>query len=343
MTTCYFIHFAHVTDREEVILSEIESLNPDLIFGLCLEEYDYHYIFGKMMNIIQPYLKSNQKTMKLIAPFVSENPVPDNIIVEDSYGYYHWSVNTVKDCINNNQRFTFTENSKLFTNYNNNSKYQRAMLVDTLAKYDLIKDGIVTLVNPKAPNPFNGFLPYEYQYHDGSVLLDEQDFKLNSRIEYSPCEYPRSYFNGCIDIVSESTYNRGEYFVTEKTAKPIGALKPFMIFGAPNMNKFIADKFSLELYDEFFDYSFDSEEDLNKRIEGIVQNLVRLRQLSRDELIAKYNSIEDKLINNRLAYIKIRDSLGFIPESLKFLQNNSDVKLYGSTDASILGEMGIIK
>ena len=338
MISCYFINHNNVKNREEIILSEIESLNPDLIIGLCLEEFNYHYIFGKMMNIIQPYLNSNRKTMKLIAPYIDVRPVPDNIIVEDSYGYYHWASPMVINCIKNNTRFVFNDNPKLFTNYNNNPKYERALLVDQLAANHLLQHGIVTFKYPDRVfrNPVTNE-DFEWKYHDGSVLIDEEDFELNSKPKYIATEYPKSYINsGCIDIVSESTYGVGQYFFTEKTAKPIGALKPFIIFGPPNINNVMAEKFSMELYNEFFDYSFDREEDVHKRIEGIIQNLLRLHELPKDELRKRYNSIEDKLVNNRLAYVKIFNEMKFIPESLKFLKKNNDVKLYGSIGSNIL-------
>lgn len=340
MTTCYFINHSTVKGREAVILDELENINPDKIFLTCLEEYEYHLIFKTLFEILAPYLIRTNKTATLIVPYIDPKPVPKNIIVEDSYGYYHWADGCVKDCISSNIKFEFTTDTKLFTSYNNNQKYQRCMLVDEFVKHDLLKDGIVTLHNPIARTP-DGL--YEYKYHDGSVLKDEPNFVLNINEEYKAYNFPKNYLNGFIDVPSESTFNHGEFFVTEKTAKPIATLRPFIILGPPNYHKHLHENYNIEYYDELFDYSFDSEEDIQKRIEGIVQNLIRLRDLPLTQLMEIHETIFDKMIRNRSNFLNIRQDFDkFVPKSLQFLSNNDDVELYGDK-ASILYSIRIIK
>jgi hypothetical protein len=338
MTSCYLVNHVSLRGRESNVISEIENINPDIIIGLCLEEFAYHYIFDNFLELIQPYLLRTNKTMKLIVPYIDNIPVPNNIIVEDSYGYYHWACGSVVNSVVTNLEFKFTDDVKLFTNYNNNAKYQRAMLVDEFVKNNLLKDGIVTLIQPEMLLPDNS--AYVYKHHDGSKLVDEMDFVLNAKYEYNAGFYPKSYLNGYVDIVSESTYGPGEFFITEKTAKPIGVLKPFLVYSAPGVHRYLHEKYNLEYYTELFDYSFDEELDIQKRIDGIVQNLLRLRQLSKDELLSMHYSIRDKLIHNRTKYLEIKTNEVFVPESLKFLKHD-DVKLYGDIDASILIMMGI--
>lgn len=333
MTSCYFVNHVNLIGRESTVVAEIEKINPDILMGLCLEEFDYHYLFGNFLEAIQPYLLRTGKKMKLIAPYVDHRPVPDNIIVEDSYGYYHWSTGLIDNAIHNNIQFKFTDDVKLFTNYNNNSKYQRAMLVDQFVKNDLLKNGIVTLIQPKMYMP-DGNL-YEYKYHNGSKLVDELDFELNSEEKYAAGRLPKSYLKGVIDIVSESTYDSGQYFITEKTAKPLAVLKPFLVFGPPLVHKFLYDRFQIEYYTELFDYSFDEEHDIQKRINGIVENLLRLSQLSKTELLSIYESINHKLIKNRKNYIDVKKEGRYIPQSLEFLKD-TNIKWYGDVDAGIL-------
>jgi hypothetical protein len=341
MTSYYFLEFKHVQGKEEQRLKEIEEIKPDVLIALCLEEFDYHYIFSKFFELIQPYLQKTNKKLKLIAPYVDSRPVPDNIEVEGSYGYYHWAIGSSIICLEKNIKFNFTNDTKLFTNYNNNSKYQRAMLIDEYVKYDLLKDGIVTLVRPEVYYP-NGQI-YEYKYHDGSVILDEPDFVLNSSPEYSAGAFPKNYLNGFIDIVSESTYDTGQFFITEKTAKAIGALKPFLVLGPPNVHKHLKEKYDLDYYDELFDYSFDKEDDIQKRIDGIIQNLIRLREMPVNKLMEIHSTITDKMIRNRLNYVGLKNNLDrFTPKSLKFLHNDKNVKLYGDTDSGIFYAIGII-
>jgi hypothetical protein len=338
MTKCYLVNHNYLSGRESSIVAEIEKIDPNILIGLCLEEYDYHFIYRNFIVLIQPYLTRTNKKMKLIVPYVALPELP-NIVVEKSFGYYLWSCESIDNAIRDNVQFKFTESTKLFTNYNNNDKYQRAMLIDEFVKNDLLKDGIVTLNKPGMRIP-EGSL-YVYKYHDGSKLVDEADFVLNSSDAFIANAFPKNYLNGFIDIVSESTYNTGQFFITEKTTKPIAVCKPFIIFGPPMIHKYLYDNFGIEYYTELFDYSFDEEEDIEKRIDGIVKNLIRLRQLSKADLLSMHESIKDKLISNRTKYLQIRTDIAYIPESLKFLQHKNNVDCYGDLDAGILGSLEI--
>jgi hypothetical protein len=342
MTSYYFVDFSSlVQGKEAERVKEIEEINPDVLIALCLEEFDYHYIFSKFFELIKPYLQRTNKKLKLIAPFIDSRPVPDNIEVEDSYGYLHWATTTPINCLKTGIKFNFNNDVKLFTCYNNNVKYQRAILVDQFAKHDLLKDGIVTLIHPEMRLP-NGSI-YSYKYHDGRQLKDEEDFVLNSSPNYAAGILPKNYLNGFIDIVSESTYGKGQFFLTEKTAKPIGALKPFLVLGPPNFHKYLNEKYDLEYYTELFDYSFDKEDDVEKRIDGIVQNLIRLRDTPINKLMEIHLAITNKMIRNRINFINIQnDRDRFTPKSLSFLHHDKNIKLYGDTNASIFYAMGII-
>jgi hypothetical protein len=323
------------------IVDDINKIKPDKILALCLEEYDYSYIFKSFFEDIQPYLKETNISLNVIAPFVNLNKVlPDNIVVEPSYGYYHWSTGVINSAIESQYEFVFENDTRLFTNYNNNSKYQRAMLIDELSRQDLIKDGIVTLIQPKMFFP-NSDISYEYLYYNGLPLYDESDFKLNSSEKYIAGKFPKSYLKGYVDVVSESTYDLGEFFITEKTAKPIGALKPFLVFGPPNVHKYLYENYGIEYYDELFDYSFDSETSIELRIQGIVNNLLVLRQLGIDHLKIIHDKIKQKLLQNRINYLSIIDSDSFYPKTLRELKN-TEVEFFGDVNSSIM-KLGLFK
>jgi hypothetical protein len=61
------------------------------------------------------------------------------------------------------------------------------------------------------------------------------------------------------------------------------------------------------LYDEIFDYSFDSVDDDNERTEQLVLNIDQLKHHTKDELQELTKLIRPKLLHNRklaLRYIK---------------------------------------
>jgi uncharacterized phage-associated protein len=53
-----------------------------------------------------------------------------------------------------------------------------------------------------------------------------------------------------------------------------------------------------KLYDELFDYSFDSIDDMEERYEGLVRNVNKYRDRTPDELAALINSVRDKIEYN---------------------------------------------
>ena len=330
---CYFLNHSRVSNNIDVpaLMREIEDINPDILIGLCMEEYEYHYIFRNVFLPLQEYLERTNKTFTLITPFIHPRPVSPNIIVEESYGYTHWGYYTVPQVMQQGLEFNFTDDTLLFTSYNRNGKRHRCIVVDELAKHDLLKDGIVTLHEPH-PHYAN----YTYKYHDGSILIDEEGYAPNISSEFDVGKLPRNYLRGFIDIVSESSYGPNEYFMSEKTVKPIAALKPFLVVGAKHMHKHLREKYSLEEYTELFDYSFDKEDDLELRIQGVVNNLVRLRDMPKAELKFIYDSIQDKLLRNRNVYLTVMDDLDkFTPTSIKKVLDPS-IEWYGDVDASIL-------
>ena len=365
---CYFldhhrVNNPNVSDPFDVpaLIKEIEDVNPDVLIGLCMEEYEYHYIFRNVFPLLQEYLTRTNKTFTLIAPFIHPEPilpiikieetqtptsspyqrgnprisrkVSSNFTVEDSYGYTHFGYQSITIARHKGLEFKFNDDTLLFTSYNHNGKLHRSILVDELAKYDLLKDGIVTLHTPYA-GPIED--RYVYKHHDGSKLIDEEDYAISASSEFIPAAIPRSYLRGFVDIVTESSFGPNEIFMSEKTVKPIATLKPFLVVGAKHMHKHLREKYSLEEYTELFDYSFDEEDDLELRVQGVVNNLVRLRDMPKDELKSIYHSIQDKLLRNRNVYSTVMDDLDkFIPTSIKKVLDPS-IEWYGDVYSPIL-------
>jgi hypothetical protein len=77
-----------------------------------------------------------------------------------------------------------------------------------------------------------------------------------------------------IEVVTETLT---EYIrFTEKTWKPILNQRPFLILGGLGIHQKLRD-LGFKLFDDIFDYSFDEEISRNKRIDGIINNLNRLK------------------------------------------------------------------
>lgn len=304
MPKAYLVHHSqhknnYQWDKE---LSEIEQINPDLVVCFCLEEFDYEFLFYTLMPRLSIWAVENNKLVKLLVPNPDNVEIFPNVYTEKTFGFYKWTISLAQ--LNVQETVDYYKTSdKIYTCYNHNPKYERAMLVEELAKRHLLQHGIVTFIHPDIVQNSIDHQFYGWHYHDGSKLIDEEDFALNKTIQYSANYNPKSYLRGLVDIVSESCVLEERFFLTEKTTKPVSSLKPFIALANYEYHtRFLAEEFGLELYDELFDYSFDKEKDIHKRIEKIVDNVENLVQMDRNTLLSIYESILPKLRRNRERY-----------------------------------------
>lgn len=312
------------------IIQDIKNTNPDKIILLTLGEITVEYIFEYLFRDIQNYLIDNDKYMYVIWAGPDMEILP-HIIGVNSIGSAFGNISNVYNLSITVGEPDLSNCTKLFTSYNNNAKFERKYFVDMCAEFDLLKDGIVTYKYPdRTVNP-----DYQWKYHDGSVLFDEPDFDLNASVS-TPGSLPKSYFEGFIDIVIE-TDSRNNFFIpTEKTAKPWGAMKPYLAISSMHYHRWLHEEYGIELYDELFDYSFDNEPNIKKRIQGVVRNLVQLRHKfnkSPELRLEIYEQIKPKLKRNRelalntLHTLKSKNKL--IPDCLKFITEEQDYELLG--------------
>lgn len=335
MTNSVYIVFHTLSHNEydwEKEVAEIKAINPDAILCMCMEEYDYLYIFRNFFPKITPWLIQNNKTIKVLIPNPDNVKINEHIITESTSGIYPCFSSALY------AELPTVAPDRLFTCYNNNPKLERALLVDELSRRHLLQHGIVTFHFPNtvSPNSDSGEVFNGWKHHDGSVLKDEEDYQLNATDSYEASTFPRSYFRGLIDIVTESNIREDEFFFTEKTGKSVAALKPFITLANPYYHtRFLVDEFGFELYDELFDYSFDCIVDTKKRIEAIVDNVESLIDTFYNESARTtiYETIKPKLIRNKERLIQYglnKDKI--VPRSLKFLLSEQPYKLYGNVD-----------
>jgi hypothetical protein len=90
--------------------------------------------------------------------------------------------------------------------------------------------------------------------------------------------------------------------------------KPFLICSVPNLHKKLKDM-GFELYDEIFDYSFDSVEDEELRYQMVLDNFSRIqRENTLSDLSTLHEKIKPKLIYNFEKLKKIVYNFDTIPD-----------------------------
>lgn len=120
------------------------------------------------------------------------------------------------------------------------------------------------------------------------LIVDKDNFKVNWALEndYYPI-HRRTLFQ----IVNETlvdNYKNTSLFYSEKTFRPMVCFQPFVIYGQKGCNKHLKE-IGYKTYDEWFDLSFDDEDDnilrYKKLLESIKESCKYLDSLSFDQQI----------------------------------------------------------
>jgi hypothetical protein len=205
------------------------------------------------------------------------------------------------------------------------------MLMDLLAKEDLISKGAVSW-NSQSRNwgPDDRNISYtewyQFRYWQPELLiLDNRSEETLARGGGWELQLPWQFSKSWMQIVPETSDTT--VFFTEKVIPSLLFCKPFLVAGGQYHHKVLTD-FGFQLYDELFDYSFDSEPDLEKRLQLIVDNVNRYRNYSFDQLATLRQSIMPKLIHNKLNFIKVATDVSIWPQQIVDLINQRETGLY---------------
>jgi len=316
------------------LFKEIKDFDPDHIIIDCHQECDHKLIFKNVYPFLISYLNQYNKNCTVITTDYSQESPNPRITLEANYGYLlgfyrdHFENIMAGKCpIINYIAPLLPEESptKLFTCYNHRASIHRLKMVDALVRENLLDKGIVTYAYPHIYWHKSNDDTITWKYHDRSILRDEPDFKYRSSLEQTGNYLPRSFMTAWFDIVTESRADPYEFFVTEKTLKSLFAFKPFMILGPKGFHHHLVEKYDLELYTEWFNYDFDLLDNVDDRVEGIIDNVKRLMELNQWQLKDLRHRAMVKLIKNKLALTNIIfDKYRIIP---KCLQGMFDKKL----------------
>lgn len=199
-------------------------------------------------------------------------------------------------------------------------KKHRCIMMDLLAKNDLIKKGALTWRSePRCREEFCQNIIYEFQYWKEEPLFLDQttDDKLFNQ-EIVPKEYAKSF----IQIVPET--DDEVFFLTEKTAIALFFNKPFLVVSNARFHEYLK-KLGFKLYDELFDYEFDNVDDIFTRYQMICDNITHIDNMSTQEKRQKLSLIKDKLIYNKQRAIELATDIQNFPEIWNKLAEHDDI------------------
>ena len=124
------------------------------------------------------------------------------------------------------------------------------------------------------------------------------------------------FLNCCINLVTETSYNQNELFISEKILKPILNYQPFIVFGPYNYLKELK-RLGFKTFSDFWDESYDDILDGEKRYLTLSKLVLKLNRLSIEEINNLYKQTLEICIYNKnyLKELKL-DSINLFLENL---------------------------
>jgi hypothetical protein len=192
-----------------------------------------------------------------------------------------------------------------FTSYNRLPRVHRMYILQLLKDFGLLETNLYSCFSTEFNiKQFNWFTRNHFDFTNFNVPTNYPDpADVVNQGNYWEI-YP-SYLESAFQQVTESTYD--VIFLTEKTFIPILHRKPFITYGAKNVNKVLTN-FGFKLYDEIFDYTFDSVDDDIIRAQEHVKEIKRvcekyspleIREALKDTAEYNYNVALDILKNKK--------------------------------------------
>jgi hypothetical protein len=209
-------------------------------------------------------------------------------------------------------------------------RYHRLLLLDKLySNYpDFIDSNLVSYdinaqLNIKSLNSFNGTEIFKkYLTSTIAKFIDTDNIENVDGYGY---ENKDTYFNSYFTIVTETYFFEPYYYISEKTFKPIAHMHPFIILGRPGMIEYLK-KFGFKTFHPFIDESYDLEENDDKRFEMVYSEIVKLNELSDEELDNFMDKIKDILHYNQQKLLQIGGHTKMISELNRYIIKNLNNK-----------------
>lgn len=202
-------------------------------------------------------------------------------------------------------------NGKLFSSLSRVNRIHRTIATFLLCQRKISKQALIShghlnsdeLSNLKNWARMSGYSDFAVTSWTGNLplVVDYSDFETNWAVEV---EWGHINDSTIFQIVNETLvedFNNTSLFYSEKTFKPILRCQPFLIYGQRGCNHRLKE-LGYKLYDDWFDLSFDWEEDDILRYQKLLASVEKacnhLNSLSREEQIEWRFKHKEVLIHN---------------------------------------------
>lgn len=263
--------------------------------NIILNSYNSSYNFFDILNYFKSEYNINHSFFKLISSnlyylFYDRN--------DYMYPYLHWL--HTDSFIESENRFNFVLEKEIkykFLYLNRIPKYERVLLYDKILNSNILDNSIFSW-NATNMKDYDGKkLNHIHKSIEGNFIgeFDEQ------RLLIEPTDV--SKFSFC-SILIESETEKESLFISEKTAKCFLNEMPFVVLASPNFLNCL-HKLGFKTFDKWWDESYDSELDLEKRIDGIFNTIFDINTKTLSEINTMYSDMQSILLHNKKLYYEI--------------------------------------
>ena len=323
MTTSYLVDHGISTEWKEggpllkewfqVIIDQVDKLFPDPQVNLVLNTtwLSFHQDilekeYARLGTITNLFLVAPIDDMDLNFPFPKGNFNMFQIghISNSEYEKYHVSFLPmfIKRLFpkHTEEDLAFVTPTYKFLCYQNKTHEHRQRLTKQLMDIDLLKYGLLTLGEPRDPSG-------EYMFPElkRRFLEEEENMQFNG-IQRRPGkerEDPFSFGNMSIwrhsflNVVSESSLGN-QYFITEKTYKPILGMRPFVLLTHLGTSRYLKDM-GFYTFEEYWGVKENWE-----RVDYAVDVIKVVCSMPEDEIQGMYKDMLPKLQHNRTRFFQ---------------------------------------
>ena len=213
-----------------------------------------------------------------------------------------------------------SEKKKFFLSYNKNTtKPFRVQLLLWLMKTGIIDDSYVSILIKNGNFDRNRLRSDKDELYDliawfnqfeqkGFNVLD-WDYPNHQNDVFSSLKYTTKshYSDTLFNIITETTCDANSLNLTEKSFKGIANCHPYLVIGDVNTHKHIKD-LGFELYEDLIDYSFDSIDDSEIRLNSALKEVKRIYNIGGSGILEWYKKNIDKIEHNKIKFFEYKFS-----------------------------------
>lgn len=303
-------------ESSDLILKDLKSIFNQSIYYFCPTE-PLPFVVIDFIEKANRICKNNNNHF-----YIVHNNLLDDL--ENYYGSYS-NVHFINNLILNVGR-AYVESlqyikmdktydfDRAYINLNNKGRYNRYLLIDEIYKQGIQDSGYISWDSKQSNEDLLHYsIDYKLKYFDGKrIQLDNNINYLDESIN------AKGLINICSEVQEYWFYVKN---ISEKTMYALMTQKPFVVIGGQNNNTMYKE-LGFELYEEIFDYEFDSHDSLESRVIGLVDNLKNCVGKDYNTL---YKSVHEKTLHNKQQFLHmVKQQLEHSKDITTLLSKDSD-------------------